>query len=133
MVIETMVRRCRVVNFSELVDDVYGYLSEFKEIVDNDVVADYLTDNELETDIADMVRNVIQSHDYYSEVEKFNEGNIEFTVKVLRDEFNSIMRGEDGIMTVGIRLEFGLYYDGVYEGFEDHAQYDFEVEIKEVW
>lgn len=127
-----MVRRCRVVNFSELVDDVYGYLSEFKEIVDNDVVADYLTDNELETDIADMVRNAIQSHDYYSEVEKFNEGDIEFTVKVLRDEFDSIMQGEDGIMTIDIRLEFGLYYDDVYEGFEDHAQYDFEVEIKEV-
>ena len=132
MVIETMVRRCRVVNFSELVDDVYGYLSEFKEIVDNDVVADYLADNELETDIADMVRNVIQSHDYYSEVEKFNEGDIEFTVKVLRDEFDSIMRGEDGTMTIGIRLEFGLYYDDLYEGFEDHAQCDFEVEIKEV-
>lgn len=133
MVSEIMARRYRVVNFSELVDDVYGYLSEFKEIVDNDVVADYLTDNELETDIADMVRNVIQSHDYYSEVEKFNEGDIEFTVKVLRDEFDSIMRGEDGIMTIGIRLEFGLYYNDVYEGFEDHAQYDFEVEIKEVW
>lgn len=127
-----MVRKYRIFDYSGLVDDVYGHLSEFKEIVDNDVVANYLMDNELETDIADMVRNVIQSHDYYSEVEKFNEGDIEFTVKVLRDEFDLIMRGEDGTMIIGIRLEFGLYYDDVYEGFEDHAQCDFEVEIKEV-
>lgn len=127
-----MVRRYRVVNFSELVDDVYGYLSEFKEVVDNDVVADHLTDNELETDIASMVRNAIQSHDYYLETEKFNDGDVEFTVKVSRDEFDAIMKEEDGTITIGVRLEFGLYYDNVYDGFEDHSQYDFEVEIKEV-
>ena len=127
-----MVRRYRVVNFSELIDDVYGYLSEFKEIVDDDVVADYLTDNELETDITDMVRNVIQSHDYYSETEKFNDGDIELTVKVSRDDFDVIIRDEDGTMTIGVRLEFGLYYDNVHNGFEDHTRYDFDVEIKGV-
>ena len=127
-----MVRKYRIFDYSGLVDDVCGYLSEFKEIVDNDVFADYLMDNELETDIANMVRNVIQSHDYYSETEKFNDGDIELTVKVSRDDFDAIMRDEDGTMTISVRLEFGLYYDDVYEGFEDHAQYDFEVEIKEV-
>lgn len=127
-----MVRKYRVVDYSELVDDVYGYLSEFKEIVDDDVVADYLTDNELETDITDMVRNVIQSHDYYSETEKFNDGDIELTVKVSRDDFDAIMRDEDGTMTISVRLEFGLYYDNVHNGFEDHARYDFDVEIKGV-
>ena len=127
-----MVRKYRVVDYSELVDDVYGYLSEFKEIVDDDVVADYLTDNELETDITDMVRNVIQSHDYYSETEKFNDGDIELTVKVSRDDFDVIIRDEDGTMTIGVRLEFGLYYDNVHNGFEDHTRYDFDVEIKGV-
>lgn len=130
--IEIMVRKYRVVDYSELVDDVYGYLSEFKEIVDDDVVADYLTDNELETDITDMVRNVIQSHDYYSETEKFNDGDIELTVKVSRDDFDVIIRDEDGTMTIGVRLEFGLYYDNVHNGFEDHTRYDFDVEIKGV-
>lgn len=127
-----MVRKYRVVDFSELVDGVYGYLSKFKEIVDNDVVVNYLTDNELETDIADMVRNVIQSHDYYSETEKFNDDNIELTVKVSRDDFDAIVRDEDGTMTISVRLEFGLYYDNIHNGFEDHARYDFDVEIKGV-
>ena len=127
-----MVRKYRIFDYSELVDDICGYLSEFKEIVDNDVFADYLMDNELETDIANMVRNVIQSHDYYSETEKFNDGDIELTVKVSRDDFDAIMRDEDGTMTISVRLEFGLYYDNVHNGFEDHARYDFEVEIKEV-
>ena len=127
-----MVRKYRVVDYSELVDDVYGHLSGFKEIIDNDVVADYLMDNELETDIANMVRNVIQSHDYYSETEKFNDGDIELTVKVSRDYFDAIMRDEDGTMTIGVRLEFGLYYDNVHNGFEDYARYDFDVEIKGV-
>lgn len=132
MVSEIMVRRYRVVNFSELIDDVYGYLSEFKEIIDNDVVANYLMDNELETDIADMVRNVIQSHDYYSETDRFDDGDIEFTVQVSRDEFDSIEMEEDGTMTIGVRLEFGLYYDDIYDGFEDHSRWDFDVEIKGV-
>ena len=127
-----MVRKYRVVDFSELTDDICGYLSEFKEIVVNDVFADYLMDNELETDIANMVRNVIQSHDYYSETEKFNDGDIKLTVKISRDDFDAIVRDEDGTMTIGVRLEFGLYYDNVHNGFEDHARYDFDVEIKGV-
>ena len=127
-----MFRKYRVVDFSELSDEIYGYLSEFKEIVDNDDVANYLVDNELETDIASMVRNVIQSHDYYLETEKFDDGDIEFTVQVSRDDFDAIMAEEDGTITIGVRLEFGLYYDNILDGFEDHARYDFEVEIKEV-
>ena len=127
-----MVRNYRVVDFSELTDEIYGYLSEFKEIVDNEDVANYLVNNELETDIASMVRNVIQSHDYYLETEKFNDGDIEFAVKALRDEFDAIMTEEDGTITIGVRLEFGLYYDNVHDGFEDHVRYDFDVEIKEV-
>lgn len=127
-----MVRDYRVVDFSELTDEIYGYLSEFKEIVDNEDVANYLVDNELETDIASMVRNVIQSHDYYLETEKFNDGDVEFTVKALRDEFDAIMTEEDGTITIGVRLEFGLYYNNVHDGFEDHTRYDFDVEIKEV-
>lgn len=127
-----MVRKYRIFDYSELVDDICGYLSEFKEIVDNDVFADYLMDSELETDIANMVRNVIQSHDYYSETEKFNDDDIELTVKVSRDDFDAIVRDEDGTMTISVRLEFGLYYDNVHNGFEDHARYDFDVEIKGV-
>ena len=128
-----MVRNYRVVDFSELTDEIYGYLSEFKEIVDNEDVANYLIDNELETDIASMVRNVIQSRDYYLETEKFNDGDVEFKVKVSRDEFDAIITEEDSTITIGVILEFGLYYDNVHDGFEDHARYDFEVEIKEVW
>ena len=127
-----MVRKYRIFDYSELVDDICGYLSEFKEIVDNDVFADYLMDSELETDIANMVRNVIQSHDYYSETDKFNDDDVELTVKVSRDDFDAIVRDEDGTMTISVRLEFGLYYDNVHNGFEDHARYDFEIEIKEV-
>lgn len=127
-----MVRKYRIFDYSGLIDDVYGHLSGFKEIVDDDVFADYFMDNELETDIANMVRNVIQSHDYCSETEKFNDGDIELTVKVSRDDFDAIMRDEDGTMTISVRLEFGLYYDNVHNGFEDHARYDFDVEIKGV-
>ena len=127
-----MVRKYRIFDYSELVDDICGYLSEFKEIVDNDVFADYLMDSELETDIANMVRNVIQSHDYYSETDKFNDDDVELTVKVSRDDFDAIVRDEDGTMTISVRLEFGLYYDNVHNGFEDHARYDFDVEIKGV-
>lgn len=127
-----MVRNYRLVDFLELTDEIYGYLSEFKEIVDNDDVANYLVDNELETDIASMVRNVIQSHDCYSETDKFDDGDVEFTVQASRDDFDAIMTEEDGTITIGVRLEFGLYYNNVHDGFEDHARYDFEVEIKEV-
>lgn len=126
-----MVRKYRVVDFSKLTDDICGYLSEFKEIVDNDVVANYLIDDELETDIATIVGNVIQSHDCYSETDKFDDDDIEFTVRVSRDEFDSIETEEDGTITIGVSLEFGLYYDDIYDGFEDHARWDFEVEIKE--
>ena len=127
-----MVRKYRIFDYSELVDDVYGHLSGFKEIVDGGVVAHYLMDNELETNISDMVRDVIQSHDRYYNTEKFDDGDIEFTVKVSRDDFDAIMRDEDGTMTIRVRLEFGLYYDNVHNGFEDHARYDFDVEIKGV-
>lgn len=127
-----MVRNYRIFDYSGLVDDVYGHLSGFKEIVDSGVVAHYLMDNELETNISDMVRDVIQSHDCYYNTEKFNDGDIEFTVKVSRDDFDTIVRDEDGTMTIGVRLEFGLYYDDIRDGFEDYARYDFSVEIKEV-
>lgn len=127
-----MVRNYRVIDFSELTDEIYGYLSEFKEIVDDEDVANYLVDNELETDIASMVRNVIQSHDCYSETDRFDDGDIEFTVKVSRDDFDSIETEEGGAVTIGARLEFGLYYDNVHDGFEDHARWEFEVEIKGV-
>lgn len=127
-----MMRKYRVFDFNELVDDVFSFLSEFKDLVDNDIVADYLVDNDLETTIADMARDLIHSHDCYSEAAKFVDGDIEFTIKASRNEFDSVETEEDGTMTIGVSLEFGLYYDDIYDGFEDHARYDFEVEIEEV-
>lgn len=127
-----MFRKFRVVNFHELRYDVFGYISEFRDTANYDVIDEYFADNEVETDIANMIRDLIQSHECYSDTEKFIDGNIEFTVKASRDEFDSIVTEEDGTMTIGVGLEFDIYCDDVYDGFEDHARYDFKIEIKGV-
>ena len=117
-----MFRKFRVVDFHKLRYDVLGYMFEFRDTVNYDVIDEYFADNEVE----------IQSHEYYSETENFEDGNVKFTVKASRDEFDSSVTEEDGIMTIGVGLEFGIYCDDVYDGFEDHARYDFKVEIKGV-
>lgn len=127
-----MFRKYRVVDFDELSDDAFVHLSRFGESVCDDVVNDYLVTSGLETDIANMVRDLIQSHEYYSETEKFVDGDVEFTVRASRDEFGSIETEEDGTTTIRVSVVFGVYYDNIYDGFEDHARYDFRVLIKEV-
>lgn len=127
-----MFRKFRVVDFHELRCDVFGYISEFRDTVNYDVIDEYFSDNEVETKIATVIRDLIQSHEYYSETEKFEDGGVEFTVKASRDEFDFIVTEEDGTMTIRVGLEFGIYCDDVYDGFEDHARYDFKVLIKGV-
>ena len=88
-----MFRKYRVVDFNELVDEVFGKLTEFGESLSEyrlgKHAASYLVNNSIETDVALMVRDLIWSHEYYSETETFNEGDIELVVRVSRDDFES--------------------------------------------
>lgn len=127
-----MVRKYRVVDFSDLEDKVFGYLSEFGESMDNEFASKYLVESDLEVDIASMIRDLIKGHEYYEETEKFDDGDIEFKVKASRDDFDAIMKDEDGTMSIGVRLDFDIFYDNIHDGFESDAQYNFEVEIKGV-
>ena len=84
-----MFRKFRVVDFHKLRYDVFGYISEFRDTVNYDVIDEYFADNEVETEIATAIRDLIQSHEYYSETEKFEDGDVEFTVKASRDDHQS--------------------------------------------
>ena len=89
-----MFRKYRVVDFNELVDEVSEKLTEFGESLGEyrlgKQAASYLVNNNIETDVALMVRDLIQSHEYYSETGNFEDGDIELVVRVARDDFDAI-------------------------------------------
>lgn len=131
-----MFRKYRVVDFNELVDEVYEKLTEFCESLGEyrlgKQTASYLVNNNIETDAALMIRDIIQIHEYYSETETFDEGDIELVVKVSRDDFDAIDYNEDGTMTIGVQLDFDLFHDHEWHDFTSDAQYDIRVSIKGV-
>lgn len=131
-----MFRKYRVVDFNELVDEVFEKLTEFGESLDEyrlgKHTASYLVNNNIETDVASMIRDIIQGHEYYSETEKFDEGDIELVVKVSRDDYDAIEFNEDETMTIGVQLDFDLFHDHGWHDFTSDARYNFKVLIKGV-
>lgn len=131
-----MFRKYRVVDFNELVDEVFEKLTEFGKSLGEyrlgKHTASYLVDNNIETDVALIIRDIIQGHEYYSEIEKFDEGDIELVVKVSRDDFDAIEFNEDETMTIGVQLDFDLFYDHEWHDFTGDARYNFKVLIKGV-
>lgn len=131
-----MFRKYRVVDFNELVDEVFEKLTEFGKSLGEyrlgKHAASYLVNNNIETDVALMIRDIIQGHEYYSETEKFDEGDIELVVKVSRDDFDAIEFNEDGTMTIGVQLDFDLFYGHEWHDFTSDARYNFKVLIKGV-
>lgn len=121
-----------LLDFDDLVDEVYEYLSEFGGSTNEDYLVSYLLHSDLETEIATSIRDIISTIDYYKQVDKFDDGDgIELVVIVSRDEFNLIETGEYGSMSIGIRLEFDLRDTNI-EDIECDARFDFRVLIKEV-
>ena len=131
-----MFRKYRVVDFNELVDEVFEKLTEFGESLCEyrlgKHTASYLVNNNIETDVGLMIRDIIQGHEYYSETEKFDEGDIELVVKVSRDDFDAIEFNEDETMTIGVQLDFDLFHDHEWYDFTSDARYNFKVLIKGV-
>lgn len=131
-----MFRKYRVVDFNELVDEVFEKLTEFGESLGEyrlgKQAASYLVNNNIETDVALMVRDLIQSHEYYSETGNFEDGDIELVVRVARDDFDAIEFNEDETMTIGVQLDFDLFHDHEWHDFTSDARYDIRVLIKGV-
>lgn len=127
-----MDKKYDVLDVNDLVDEIYGYLSEFGGSTNEDYLVSYLLHSDLETEIATSIRDVISTIDYYNQVDKFDDGDgIELVVTISRDEFNLIEADEDGSMSIGVRLEFDLRDTNI-EDIECDARYDFRVLIKEV-
>lgn len=131
-----MFRKYRVVDFNELVDEVFEKLTEFGESLGEyrlgKHTASYLVNNNIETDVASIIRDIIQGHEYYSETEKFDEGDIELVVKVSRDDYDAIEFNEDETMTIGVQLDFDLFHDHEWHDFTSDARFNFKVPIKGV-
>ena len=131
-----MFRKYRVVDFNELVDEVSEKLTEFGESLGEyrlgKQAASYLVNNNIETDVALMVRDLIQSHEYYSETGNIEDGDIELVVRVARDDFDAIEFNEDETMTIGVQLDFDLFHDHEWHDFTSDARYDIRVLIKGV-
>lgn len=131
-VVDIMDKKYDVLDFDDLVDEVYEYLSEFGGSTNENYLVNYLLHSDLETEIATSIRDVISTIDYHKQVDKFDDGDgIELVVTISRDEFNLIETDEDGSMSIGIRLEFDLRDINI-EDVECDARYDFRVLIKEV-
>ena len=131
-VVDIMDKKYDVLDFDDLVDEVYEYLSEFGGSTDEDYLVNYLLHSDLETEIATSIRDIISTIDYHKQVDNFDDGDgIELVVVVSRDEFNLIETDEDGSMSIGIRLEFDLR-DSNIEDVKCDARYDFRVLINEV-
>lgn len=127
-----MDKKYDLLDFDDLVDEVYEYLSEFGGSTNEDYLVSYLLHSDLETEIATSIRDIISTIDYYKQVDKFDDGDgIELVVIVSRDEFNLIETGEYGSMSIGIRLEFDLRDTNI-EDIECDARFEFRVLIKEV-
>lgn len=127
-----MYRMYRVLDFGDLIDEVFGYLSEFAASTNEQYLEQFLIGHDLESEIADEIRALIQGYEHYQQIEHYDDGDsIELTVKVSRDDVSEIQTNEDGTMSIGVRIEFELV-DNDIEDVDCSARYDFSVLIKGV-
>lgn len=127
-----MYRMYRIYDFSDLRDEVFGYLSEFAASTNEQYLEQFLIGSDLESEIADEIRALIQGHEHYQQIAHYDDGDsIELAVKVSRDDFSEIQIEEDGTMSIGVRIEFELV-DNDIEDVDCNARYDFSVLIKGV-
>lgn len=127
-----MYRMYRILDFSDLRDDVFGYLSEFATSVGEPYVERYLTETDIESGIAEAIRAVIQGHEYHEQIDYFDDCESVFlTVKTSRDDFSTIETDEDGTMSIGVQLDFKVVDEDI-EDVDCDARYNFKVLIKGV-
>jgi hypothetical protein len=122
----------RIYDFSDLKDEVFGYLSEFAASIGEPYVERYLTETDIESGITEAIRAVIQGHEYHEQVDYFDDCESVFlTVKTSRDDFSTIETDEDGIMSIGVQLDFRVVDEDI-EDVDCDARYNFKVLIKGV-
>ena len=127
-----MYRMYRILDFSDLRDEVFGYLSEFAASTDEQYLEQFLIRSGLESEIASEIRALIQGHEHYQQVGHYDDGDsIELTVKVSRDDFDAIRVDEDGAMHIGVRIEFKLVDEAI-EDVDYNAHHEFSALIKGV-
>lgn len=127
-----MYRMYRIYDFSDLKDEVFGYLSEFAASVGEPCVERYLTETGIESGIAEAIRAVIQGHEYHEQIDYFDDCESVFlTVKTSRDDFSTIETDEDGTMSIGVQLDFRVVDEDI-EDVDCDARYNFKVLIKGV-
>ena len=127
-----MYRMYRILDFSDLRDEVFGYLSEFAASVGEPYVEGYLIGTDIESGITEAIRAVIQGHEYHEQVDYFDDCESVFlTVKTSRDDFSTIETDEDGTMSIGVQLDFRVVDEDI-EDVDCDARYNFNVLIKGV-
>ena len=127
-----MYRMYRIYDFSDLKDEVFGYLSEFAASIGEPYVERYLTETDIESGITEAIRAVIQGHEYHEQVDYFdNCESVFLMVKTSRDDFSTIETDEDGTMSIGVQLDFRVVDEDI-EDVDCDARYNFKVLIKGV-
>lgn len=127
-----MYRMYRIYDFSDLKDEVFGYLSEFAASIGEPYVEGYLIGTDIESGITEAIRAVIQGHEYHEQVDYFDDCESVFlTVKTSRDDFSTIETDEDGTMSIGVQLDFRVVGEDI-EDIDCSASYNFRVLIKGV-
>lgn len=127
-----MYRMYRIYDFSDLKDEVFGYLSEFAASVGEPYVERYLTETDIESGITEAIRAVIQGHEHNEQIDYFDDcESVLLTVKTTRDDFSTIETDEDGTMSIGVRLDFRVVDEDI-EDIDCSARYNFKVLIKGV-
>ena len=127
-----MYRMYRIYDFSDLKDEVFGYLSEFAASIGDPYVEGYLIGTDIESGITEAIRAVIQGHEYHEQVDYFDDCESVFlTVKTSRDDFSTIETDEDGTMSIGVQLDFRVVDEDI-EDIDCSASYNFRVLIKGV-
>lgn len=127
-----MYRMYRILDFSDLRDEVFGYLSEFATSVGEPYVERYLIETDIESGITEAIRAVIQGHEYHEQVDYFDDcESVQLTVKTSRDDFSTIETDVDGTMSIGVRLDFKVVDEDI-EDVDCSARYNFKVLIKGV-
>lgn len=127
-----MYRMYRIYDFSDLKDEVFGYLSEFAASIGEPYVERYLTETDIESGITEAIRAVIQGHEHHEQVDYFGDcESVHLTVETSRDDFSAIETDEDGTLSIWVRLEFKVV-DEDNEDVESYARFNFKVPIKGV-
>lgn len=127
-----MYRMYRILDFGDLLDEVFGYLSEFAASVGEPYVEQYLISISIASEIADAIRAVIKGHEHNEQIDYFDDcESVHLTVKTSRDDFSAIETDEDGTMRIGVQLDFRVVDEAI-EDVDCSARFDFNVLIKGV-